>query len=584
MNGKKKGFIAGVIAGMIIFGALAFIEVTRAAAPSITYAYPSNGATFVSVWRGHGVNITVNVTDADGDLNKLVLKWNDSGTWKTFYDSGALGGVSYHNVTVLNSNFTGSWTTYEWQICAYDTSWTNTTYSFTTEYVWGGSVIIFGDFRASQNNMDLSVMYKNNTNDYYLWVGNASIDAKHSSQGWNWITISKQDITTGKYPYNAFTYNGQPYLYYYDSGYLKYVTWNGNSWINGNTNISQQGNTGYSHYYPKYAYGGDAKYYNGKWIVVAGYASTSGTSLYLRFYSSNSPISSLSYETTLDSGYQYESISNVYQASFMPSLNILNGKLILTYVDADRDLHWQVYDGVNWVDKGDIEADLGSGNEIQGHWQSAVKDPVNNQIVCVYINASGNMYYRTLTDPDGTWSEPHLIFQPESGYEIKYPHVQYIDHRIVITFAYNIRGNYNIYMITAPEYLSSASGILKQYNRIQFPDATPNQKNVNSSVFYFENINSRAINWINWSFSDIGSIQCENNIRLWGSTDNSTWVAIGTTDTNGYINMTSTAWAGGLPWQAGEIRYFKLEILDVGNVPEDLHSNDAGIVLKVGLA
>jgi len=194
------------------------------------------------------------------------------------------------------------------------------------------------------------------------------------------------------------------------------------------------------------------------------------------------------------------------------------------------------------------------------------------------------MYYRILTDPDGTWSEPHLIFQPESGYSIKYPHVSYIDHRLVVTFAYNIRGNYNIYMISAPDYVSEAHGVLKQYNRIQFPDSTPNQKNVNSSVFYFENINSRAINWINWSFSDIGSIQCENNIRLWGSTDNSSWTAIGTTDANGYINMTTTTWAGGLPWEAGDKRYFKIEILDIGSVVEDLYSCDESIILKVGLA
>ena len=206
-------------------------------------------------------------------------------------------------------------------------------------------------------------------------------------------------------------------------------------------------------------------------------------------------------------------------------------------------------------------------------------------MVLIYVNVSGNMYYRILTDPDGTWSEPHLLFIPASGKTVKYPYAQYIDHRVVVVFSYNLRSTYDIYMISAPEYLSNASdGVLKQYNRIQFTDATPNQKNVNSSVFYFENINSRAINWINWSFSDIGSIQCENNIRLWGSTDNSSWTLIGTTDANGYINMTTTTWAGGLPWQAGEIRYFKIEILDIGSVVEDLHSCDESIILKVGLA
>ena len=107
---------------------------------------------------------------------------------------------------------------------------------------------------------------------------------------------------------------------------------------------------------------------------------------------------------------------------------------------------------------------------------------------------------------------------------------------------------------------------------------------MNSSVFYFKNINSRNITWINWSFSDIGSIQCENNFVLWGSLDNTTWTKIGTADANGYVNMTSTTWASGLPWETGEIRYFKVEILDIGDVVEDLHSCDESIILKVGLA
>jgi len=500
---------------------LAYTTIVSGASPSIVYASPDNGDTFVDVWRGKGVNVTVNVTDGDGDLNQVVLKWNNSGTWSTFYDSGALGGVSYHNHTVLNTNFTGSWETYEYQICAYDTAWTNTTYSFTTEYVFGDANLVFGDFRASQNNMDLSVMYKNNTGDYYLWAGNASIDGKISSQGWDFMTKNKIDIATGKYPYNAFTYNGQPYVYYYDSDYLRYATWNGSAWVTGSTGVRQrnsylgEGATGY---------GADIKYYDGKWCIVAGHRVNYNGKL--SFYTATNPTGTLTYQQDLSSGsqvYQGSYSGNpVYANWFMPSLDVLNGKLVLTYIDGGRDLHWQVYDGVNWVDKGDIEADLGTeSNELQGHWQSLVKDPVNQQIILVYINASGNMYYCILTDPDGTWSEPHLLFQPASDKAIKYPHVSYIDHRLVVTFAYNLRGNYNIYMISAPDYITlPQGGVLKQYNRIQFPDATPNQKNVNSSVFYFKNIDSRAITEINITFADIGSIQCESNFKLWGSTDN----------------------------------------------------------------
>jgi len=566
VGSKKKGFVSGIIVGMLVFSTLmlAYTTIVSGASPSIVYASPDNGDTFVDVWRGKGVNVTVNVSDGDGDLNQVVLKWNNSGTWDTFYDSGALGGVSHHNHTVLNSNFTGSWETYEYQICAYDTAWTNTTYSFTTGYVFGDANLVFGDFRASQNNMDLSVLYKNNTNDYYLWIGNASIDAERSSQGWDWITISKEDITSGSYPYNAFTYNGQPYVYYYEyypptsypssHKYLCYATWNGTSWVTGSTGIKEYDQ--YGDY--RFAYGADAIYYNGNWVVVAGNAIDNSPYTRLDFYSSNDPTSPV-YQSTLDSGYHYSPYADRYYTWYMPSTNILNGKLVLTYIDGGEDLHWQVYDGVSWTNKGDIEADLGtSSSEIQGHWQSAVKDPVNNQLVCVYINASGNMYYRTLTDPDGTWSYPYLIFQPVSGYEIKYPHASYIDHRLVVTFAYNIRGNYNIYMISAPDYMSEAHGVLHQYNRIQFPDATPNQQHVNSSVFYFKNIDSRAITEIN--------------------TD------LGTTDASGVLApINSTTWATGMNWGSGEIRYFKLEILDVGAVPEDLHATDESIIWEITL-
>jgi len=95
VESKKKGFVSGIIVGMLVFSTLML-------------AYTD---TFVDVWRGKGVNVTVNVSDGDGDLNQVVLKWNNSGTWDTFYDSGALGTVNYHNHTVLNTNFTGSWET-----------------------------------------------------------------------------------------------------------------------------------------------------------------------------------------------------------------------------------------------------------------------------------------------------------------------------------------------------------------------------------------------------------------------------------------------------------------------------------------
>jgi len=36
-------------------------------------------------------------------------------------------------------------------------------------------------------------------------------------------------------------------------------------------------------------------------------------------------------------------------------------------------------------------------------------------------------------------------------------------------------------------------------------------------------------------------------------------------------------------WGSGEIRYFKLEILDIGDVVEDLHACDESIIWEITL-
>jgi len=165
--------------------------------------------------------------------------------------------------------------------------------------------------------------------DIFVYNGvNASIDAKHSSQGWDWITLGKEDVTGGKYPYNAFTYNGQSYVYYYDSDYLKYATWNGSAWTTGSTGVLQ--------YYSDYvsAYGADVKYYNGEWCLVAGHTPTDSSKL--RFYTSNTPLGSFTYHNDID-----DAGHSLFL--FTPSLNILNGKLVLTHIDSGEDLHWWVY-------------------------------------------------------------------------------------------------------------------------------------------------------------------------------------------------------------------------------------------------
>lgn len=588
----KRKFVAGLITGMIIFGALTFFAIiTMAVSPTIAYASPADGATFVDVWRGHGVNITVNVSDADGDLQQVILKWNNSGTWATFYDSGALGGVSYHNVTVLNTNFTGSWTTYEWQICAKDgTGWANTTYSFTTEYVWGDPVMVaFDDLKS----YEYATMFKNQIGEYYLAIHdntNNDVIVLTSTNGLDWVTKSyttvddtaQDDVDAGVWSW--FNYNAYPAFFYLDDGdvgYWKIAYYNGSAWNIESTNIVGRGYYGNA-IYEREGIGIDIKYYNGQYYLLCGRGGGASSSRwFLSFYYGSLPdswtkISDLeSFDTSGSSG---------YYSNFQPSLNILDGYLILTYID-DADgigsetngpMHWYIYDGVTLTDKGTV------GSTITG--LSVEKDPVNNQLVAVYTNETGEkLCYRILDDPSGAWSDEHVVFIAQDGCTIKNPQLHYIDHRLIVTFAYNLRGNYNIYMISAPEYLSSASGVLKQYNRIQFPDAVPNQQHVNSSVFYFENIDSRNITQITWNFANIGSIQCENNFVLWGSTDNATWTKIGTADASGEVVMNATTWSGGMPWATGEKRYFKLEILNIGSVPEDLHSCDEAFILEVNL-
>jgi len=571
----RKGLVGLAIAVVILTSVIYIFPQAMGATPTINYVSPANGATFVDVWRGEGVNLTVNVTDADGDLARVVLKWNNSGTWSTFYDSGTFGGVSYHNVTVLNSNFTGSWETYEWQICAYDGTWTNYTYSFTTEYVFGDlQPVVVDDFIEIKTN----VMYKNTTGDYYLWVADDTNDKVKVIQSTTGVDFGTKTITdtgvAGKYLYNAFTYNNIPYLYYYSSDYLRYL------WYNTTAGAWQTESTGI--YQLDTSYGADVKYYDGQYNLVAGrYYYYSGSHYYyLTHYTSNNPLSSFTIQKNLEGGrdkYQYNTHS-----WYMPSLEILDGKLILTYIDTYRDLHWKVYDGASWTDKGVIEADLGTlSSEIQGHWQSTLKDPVNNQLVCVYINASDWLCYRTLTDPDGTWSDPVVIYRPKSGETIKYPHADYIDRRIVITFASDLRGNYNIHMITAPDYTSVTSGINTTYNRIQFPDAVPNQQHVNSTVFAIKNINDRPILNITWHVGNIGDIQTANNVRIWSNMSGS-WLSwdVGADQNTSKIDISAVKDS---EWMPGETLYWKIEIIDIGAVPEDLHSNDNDIWYIVDL-
>jgi len=573
----RRGLI-GLAITVVILTSIAYIfpQSARGATPTISYASPSNGATFVDVIPGEGVNWTVNVTDSDGDLQRVRLLSNSSGSWQVFYDSGDLGGVSYHNASGTNPNWTGSWKTYYWRVACYDGVWTNYTYSFTTEYVFGQPhCIAINDIHS----LETSVLYKNST-DYYLWFVDDTDDKIYVKISSNVDFGIKESINTGiggTYLYNAFTYNNIPYCYYSTGSHCrpKYL-WYNQTWQTADTNIPTVGTGGYS----GRSFGADVKYYNGRYQLVAGticYDPSSGHTYALVHYTSNNPLNGFTYMLKIEGGScHYSPLSWP-----IPSLNILDGKLILAYIDNGKDLHWRVYDGVSWTDKGDIEADLGSGSELGGHWQSTLKDPVNNQLVCVYVNSSGWLVYRVLKNISEGWSDAHVIYKPGEGESIGYPHADYIDRRVVITFASNIRGNYNIYMITAPSYAEPISGIDITYNRIQFPDAVPNQQHVNSTVFAIKNINDRPILNITWHVGNIGDIETANNVRVW-SNMSGTWQSwlVGSDHNTTKIDISAYK---GSEWLPGETLYWKLEILDVGDVPEDLHSGDNNVWCKLDL-
>ena len=579
----RRGLITLVIAVVILTSVMYILpEPVRGASPTINYVSPADGATFVDVWRGEGVNLTVNVTDADGDLAQVVLKWNNSGTWATFYDSGALGGVSYHNVTVLNANFTGSWETYEWQICAYDTAWTNTTYSFTTEYVFGDPHPITID---DTKDLKPSIFYKNNTNEYYLYVNVYGLGQNtwdydgniYYTTSTNGVDIGTKDINSavgGKFPSSPFVYNNIPYLYFHTNGNGNLYSLNLLTHSTSSTGVDTgKGTGGYN------AFGADVKYYDGEYHLLAGlwYVPGSYGVWELRHYISNNPLSSFSKVNVLTTGYSYDK-----QAWYMPSLNIFGGKLVATYITGGEDLYWKIYNGTSWTDKGIIEADLGlTSSSTLGHYQCTLLDPINDQLVCIYVNASGWLVYRTLSDIDGTWSDPVVIYKPVSGESIGYPYADFIDRRIVVTFASNIRGNWNIYMVTAPDYTSVTSGINITYNRIQFPDATPNQEHVNSTIFAIKNINDRPILNITWHVGDIGDIQTANNVRVWSNMSGSwqSWL-VGADQNTSKIDISAVK---GSEWMPGETLYWKIEILNTGNVAETLHTNDNDIWYIVDL-
>ena len=614
-NRRKLQVIATVL--VIALCSLFVISYVGADAPVVSYAYPSNAQyyAFADTQEGAGANWTINVTDADTNLERVVLKDNSSGTWSIFYDSGSLGSVAYHNASDVNYNWTGSWTLYYWQICKEDgVGWYNETYTFTTAYQWGEpKMFVFND--TENHDFGGTCIIRNNTNDYHaFYYGRASGDylmIKNSTTGTDWQLnagyqlVDKNDAV----PLNAFKYNNTYYCIFFDytgtgtDDFYRLVHWNGTAYQFEDTNVRcydfySSGNTYYT-----VGCGGDIIYYNGVWNFVV--AQPSSSSIQLKHFTGTLPDNWVELDT-LETGLEHYAPAYSF-TSCQPevSLEILDGLLYCVYRDGGEDVHWQYYDGVDWTDGGDIYDDvehhsIGTDYEIFPRVYQVgvqlgeayrgctmVKDMLNNQLVTIFVNKTGNgeptdgalMY--TVFNGTG-WEGPHMIFAPASGAGISYPRAEFIDSRLVVSFSYYLRTENAIYTIAAPGYTKTKSGTNTVYNRIQFPDAAPSATNVNSTVFTLKNTDSRNITAIDWHFEDIGDITAASNFKIWTNMSGS-WQGW-TCDGSGDISEIDISVIKGAEWEKGQTTYWKLEILAIGGVAEDFHATDEDIYYKITLA
>lgn len=495
-----------------------------------------------------------------------------------FYNSGSLGGVAYHNTSGENENWTGSWTAYWWRICGNDGAWTNTTYSFTTAYQWGDLQTTVMDEDDIQNTYG-SLMYKNASGEYYLFYGYDDFKCKKSTTGTNFSLLSEYaTIKAGgidERPYHAFTYGGDIYVSFndYASEYTYKSSDSGVTWAQVETHVTYTAEcSGVCSY--STGMGDDMIYYDGNWQWIRGMAWVSGQSSFTAlewYYGTIDPWSFTDSGTDL---YVTGAHVGTFTAYYFPSAEILNGILHVVYCDVPNTFGWYTYDGVSWTNKGTIEANIAGGV------CSMVRDYTNNQLVAIYVDGSDDLVYR-VTDNTTSWSDSHLIY---SGVTTDYGGVRadFIDDRIVINLKHNRRGIYNQYIISSPDYSKTISGLNATYNRIQWPDASPGDTNVNCSVFSLKNIDNRSIKTITWHFEDLGEITKASNFEVWTNMSGA-WASIGVCDASGNVTTLdiSGEMAGGLEWIVGQTTWWKIEILAVGAVNEDIHTTDEDIYYKI---
>jgi hypothetical protein len=502
----------------------------------------------------------VRVDDGDSNLQSVIIYTNATGLWTIIYNSGALGGVASHNTSKFKvSLWTGSWKKYWFNVTANDGTDHMFQYSFTTEYVFGDmQSVMYNDLKDYRG----SPMYKFAAGKYYVALYNYTnnyILVKQSSNGVDWFNHSAIGIaygfsSSGYGTWNIwdwFTYNNTPsFLYCSQVGKVTIANYTGTSW-----KLTSTGINGYSSGISMNT-GAAIAYFDGKWCLLVGTPySPSGI---LGFYRGTPPAT----WTLID-----HSISD----AFYPSLNIVDGYLVLTYMDNGNDFHWQIFDGVTLTDKGDV-----STNDILS--LSVVKDPVSGYLAGFYTRA-GDLYYRILTSPTGTWSSEYNITATRATYT--YVYAQYIDHRMVLTFANNIRlsSTNAIYMMSAPDYSSRTGGLNTSYNRIVFPDAAPTDTHVLSNIFTLKNIDNRDILTIRWHANNIGSIPASSNMKFWTNMSGS-WVGYAV-DAAGNTSSIDISAASGSEWTPGETMYWKLEILSMMGVAETLHSTDEDIYYTI---
>jgi len=570
---EKKSIIKKVIPIFIVVS-LVFVTMStmvKSASPAVAYSSITNGKTFVDVWSGSGTNLTVNVTDADGDLQSVDIYTNASGTWANIYSSGALGGVFYKNTTRFTvSSWTGSLAKYYFNVTANDGSPIEFQYSFTTEYVFGDlQNTIYNDIKQYY----WSGMYKNATGEYYMAFCNQTdgdVLVKTSTNGVDWFNNTIKAVDTqvaASYcnPSGWFTYNNKPAFFYEDyTTNPSYRSWayksGATTWTTATTNIAS--------YYNVYSVGTDIEYYNSKYYLLTGRAYVSGNGYAILDFYYGTPPSTWTLVSSLNTGG-----ANV-NVMWEPNLNIFDSYLIITYKDPSNYFHYWTYDGTTLTDKSTVFATAITS-------LSVVRDPVANQLVAVYTK-TGDLFYRVLTSPTGTWSSEYTITTGPATYN--YVKAQYIDDRLVLCVANNMRSTtyYANYMMAAPDYSGRVSGFNSTYNRIVFPDADPSDTHINSSVFVLKNIDDRDITTIKWYAHNIGDVLSASNMEFWTNMSGS-WVGY-PVDANKNTTAIDISAASGSEWSPGEKLYWKLEILSIGGVAQTSHVTDENIYYVVTMA